>query len=601
MHWIALQWPPEAGAAAERGGDTRPPPGRPKAAGAPSGGSGPREAGERGGDTRPPPGRPKAAGAPSGGSGPREAGERGGEHLAWWALRFTPRVAWVDEALLLEVSPTLRLWGGVSTLRARIIEENPAPALMDIAQSAIGIVAIARLRLRREGLAVPAGGVAALPLHTLGAARAHLPLLARLGCRTWGDAHALPRGPMARRFGPGLRAALDVAWGLAPECYPWLTLPERFDQSLELPAHVDDAPALLWAASRLLTALQHWLAARQQGVLAFELAWTLDARRLDGRPQAASAPSGDNAACEAAERGSGIVIRTAQPAQAPAHLRRLLAERLAHTRLPAPAVGLRLRALQTAPWRPGSASLLPGEQRRGEPLHVLIERASARLGPASVRRAVPRADHRPECMQAWRPAEPAQAEAGQGGGDTRPPPGRPKAAEAPSGGSGPREAGERGGLVRPPPGRPKAAEAPSGGSGPREAGERGGDTRPPPGRPKAAGAPLGGSGPREAGERGGDILPDALAPTWLLREPLPLAVRDGQPCHRGAALRLLTSPRRVEAGWWSGAVQEEGAGAARDYFVAQGAAAELLWVYRERPTSQRPDAAPRWFLQGLYA
>ena len=475
MHWIALQWPPEDCAAAEHEGTIRPSPGR-----------------------------PKAAGAPSGGSGPREAGERGDEHLAWWALRFTPRVAWVDEALLLEVSPTLRLWGGVSTLRARIIEENPAPARMDIAQSAIGIIAIARLRLRREGLAVPAGGVAALPLRTLGAARAHLPLLARLGCRTWGDAHALPRGPMARRFGPGLRAALDVAWGLAPECYPWLTLPERFDQALELPAHVDDAPALLWAASRLLTALQHWLAARQQGVLAFELAWTLDARRLDGRPQAAGGPR------EATERGGGIIIRTAQPAQAPAHLRRLLAERLAHTRLPAPAVGLRLRALQTAPWRPGSASLLPGEQRRGEPLHVFIERASARLGPASVRRAVPRADHRPECMQTWRPAEPAQA-----GRDS--------------------------------------------------------------------------------------ILPDAMAPTWLLREPLPLAVQDGQPCHRGTALRLLTSPRRVEAGWWSGAVPEEGACAARDYFVAQGGAAELLWVYRERPTSRRPDAAPRWFLQGLYA
>ncbi len=189
-------------------------------------------------------------------------------------------------------------------------------------------------------------------------------------------------------------------------------------------------------------------------------------------------------------------------------------------------------------------------------------------------------------------------EAGERGG-SEPALGRPELASAPLGGSGPREAGERGGF-EPAQGRPELVSAPLGGSGPREAGERGG-TEPAQGRPELASAPLGGSGPREAGERGGDILPDALAPTWLLREPLPLAVRDGQPCHRGAALRLLTSPRRVEAGWWSGAVQEEGAGAARDYFVAQGAAAELLWVYRERPTSQRPDAAPRWFLQGLYA
>ncbi|MVT28944.1 hypothetical protein GO496_12060 [Acidovorax citrulli] len=30
----------------------------------------------------------------------------------WWALRFTPRVALLDEAVLLEVSCTERLWGG---------------------------------------------------------------------------------------------------------------------------------------------------------------------------------------------------------------------------------------------------------------------------------------------------------------------------------------------------------------------------------------------------------------------------------------------------------------------------------------------------------
>ena len=32
--------------------------------------------------------------------------------LGWWALQFTPHVAWVDKGLLLEVSGTLRLWGG---------------------------------------------------------------------------------------------------------------------------------------------------------------------------------------------------------------------------------------------------------------------------------------------------------------------------------------------------------------------------------------------------------------------------------------------------------------------------------------------------------
>ena len=38
---------------------------------------------------------------------------------AWRALRFTPRVAWVDEALILEVSGSHRLWGGPERILRR--------------------------------------------------------------------------------------------------------------------------------------------------------------------------------------------------------------------------------------------------------------------------------------------------------------------------------------------------------------------------------------------------------------------------------------------------------------------------------------------------
>ncbi|WP_225782810.1 ABC transporter ATP-binding protein [Xenophilus sp. Marseille-Q4582] len=68
----------------------------------------------------------------------------------------------------------------------------------------------------------------------------------------------------------------------------------------------------------------------------------------------------------------------------------------------------------------------------------------------------------------------------------------------------------------PPPGRPQAASAPSGGSEPREAGSVGAPPEPPPGRPKAASAPLGGSEPREAGSVGAPLLIVAHQPTWGL-------------------------------------------------------------------------------------
>ena len=531
MHWIALQWPPEGSVAGD--------------------------------------GLPAAAAPPVGAAPTREA-------LGWWALQFTPHVAWVDEALLLEVSASLRLWGGLKALMRRINESNPAPAVVQQAQAATGLVAIALLRLRSGRQALPADRPAALPLATLTAAQPHLPLFARLGCRTWGDVHALPRAPMVRRFGAELRRALDIAWGLAPESYPWLTLPERFDQRLELPQRADDAPALMWSANRLLTSLQLWLRARQLGVLAFELEWTLDLKRLDGR---ALPPT------------QSLVIGTAEPGQAMVHLRRLLAERLAHVSLLAPANGLRLRSLDTAPWVAPTVSFLPEDQRSGDPLHVFIERVSARLGVGSVQAPVLQADHRPECMQGWQAAEP----------------GRPSPAASPT---AQKRSGKRPKDMAPSPagGRPGWGQPPS--------------AMPPPPAPHPSPLPKGAreqavasrgaaySLSRRAGEGRGEgtatslhsLLPDALAPTWLLREPLPLEVAEGgQPCHHGP-LRLLAGPRRVETGWWPDPAAPGAPVAARDYYIAQNPAAELLWVYRERATSAAPSAAgPRWFLHGLYA
>ena len=97
MQWIALQWPPEA-----------PPALCPAAEAAPA---------------APGQGQP---GTPA-------------EALGWWALQFTPRVARVDEALLLEVSGTLRLWGGLPALMHRIEAQNPAPPLIWQAPAAMKI------------------------------------------------------------------------------------------------------------------------------------------------------------------------------------------------------------------------------------------------------------------------------------------------------------------------------------------------------------------------------------------------------------------------------------------------------------------------------
>ncbi|WP_374669543.1 DNA polymerase Y family protein [Ramlibacter sp.] len=304
----------------------------------------------------------------------------------WRALQFTPRVAAVEEALLLEVGASLRLFGGRQRLLRRLLK---AAAVIPWAEGPTSLVALALLRLRQAGEPVPTRLPDDLPLPTLSAARAALPTLARVGCTTWGELRALPRAGVARRFGAALLQALDAAWGERPERYEWLALPQAFNQSLELPALATSAPDLLAGAQRLLTLLAAWLAARNRGVLAIAFEWQLDLRRLDGRPLPPS---------------EQLVIRTAQPTQAMRHLRRLAAEQFARTTLAAPAHTLRLRTLETVPWGGLTTSLLPEEQRSGERLHELVERLSVRLGEANVLVAEPRQDWRPECMQAWRPA-----------------------------------------------------------------------------------------------------------------------------------------------------------------------------------------------------
>ncbi|MDD5030604.1 MAG: DNA polymerase Y family protein [Rhodoferax sp.] len=304
--------------------------------------------------------------------------------LGWWALRYTPRVARVGSVVLLEVSGSVRLWGGLPALLAQVLKPNSPLALDKYAQAATSLIALAELEVAPSSplQAQAAWPVDALPLSTLAAAQPHLPTLARLGCATWGQLRALPRAGVARRFGALLLDALDQAYGQRPEVYPWLTLPVVFDASLELPSAVQSASALLFAARRLLAQLRVWLQLRQQGVLGLELIWYMDERRHT-------------------DHQGALPLRSGEPTQDSGQLQRLLAEHLARVTLPAPVHTLRLRTLALAALAGSSASLLSDATRAGDGLTQTLERLSARLGAGRVLRLQPRLDHRPEQMQCW--------------------------------------------------------------------------------------------------------------------------------------------------------------------------------------------------------
>lgn len=441
--------------------------------------------------------------------------------LGWWALRYTPKVARCQNAVLLEVSASARLWGGLPALLQHIFTSNKPVVLDKYSQGTTSLIAIAQLLVAPLPAETGQAGHATddLPLSALAAARLHLDTLARLGVCTWGQLRALPRGGVTRRFGAPLLDALDQAYGERPDLYPWLVLPEVFEASLELTFQVESAPALLFAARRLLAQLKVWLQLRHRGVLGLELSWQMDERR------------------HTAAHGV-LQWRTAQPTQDSVHLQRLLGEHLAHVSLPAPAHTLRLRTLDTQALADTSASLLPDTMGTGDSTVQMLERLSARLGCDKVLQLQPCMDHRPERMQVWCSQDKNLIATKLGFTSTR----------------AQKYIKTDGGTVN----------------------------------------------------RTHVPWSQALYPTWLLAEPLPLVVRQQRPFYQGL-LTLLLGPQRLEAGWWGG-----GDCALRDYFVARSRQSVLLWVYRQRLTGacasddaggacQADGERAQWYLHGFFA
>ena len=128
-----------------------------------------------------------------------EHGGLGALHLGWWALQFTPRVALLEEAVVLEVQASERLFGGAAQLWQKVCREAHGLGVRSAAHAGTAHAALALARTH-QGLGpdmllnVPMSAslntqlstqLAPLPLHGLSAVGQHAETLHRLGCRTF--------------------------------------------------------------------------------------------------------------------------------------------------------------------------------------------------------------------------------------------------------------------------------------------------------------------------------------------------------------------------------------------------------------------------------
>lgn len=310
--------------------------------------------------------------------------------IATLALAFSPQVSIAPpDAILVEISGSVRLFGGLSQLLDRLTREVKARGYR--LQTGIAPVPAAAALLARVTGAAPVVAIAQLP-----AALARLPLallgldagvldgLRAAGVTTLGAARRLPRAPLARRFGPVLVDALDRAHGDRPDPREPYRPPLRFERRLSLPSVVETTEAIGFAVHRLASDLSSWLAAR--GLGAMQLVLTLVHER------------------HARERGLPPTLVTfafGTPARSPAHLDAVLRERLARVTLPAPVDAIVLASVETAPLPGYSLGLLPGSARypgneADTAVVPLLERLRSRLSDDAVTVLETCAEHRPE-------------------------------------------------------------------------------------------------------------------------------------------------------------------------------------------------------------
>ena len=305
------------------------------------------------------------------------------ETVAVMALDFTPRVN-LDppDGVLLEVRGSLRLFGGVRQLCARVGERLRARGLAP--RIALTPTRLASLWFARSDMEVVlrrpealAGRLAALPLACTRWPERSLRSLATMGVRAVGDCLRLPRDGFTRRFELQMRLDLDRALGHAPDPRAAFVPGERFAARRDLEPELADTARLQRACEPLLDELCAFLQARGASVETLELRFL----HRDAPP-------------------TRLRLRFAEPVTAAARIAALLRERLARAEWPEPVRSVRLRSGPLSEARAQPGDLFALDRGRASAVPQLVERLRARLGEEAVHGLCLVPEHRPEA--AWR-------------------------------------------------------------------------------------------------------------------------------------------------------------------------------------------------------
>ncbi|WP_404367326.1 DUF6504 family protein [Sphingomonas sp. MMS24-J45] len=293
------------------------------------------------------------------------------------------------DGLFLDISGSAHLFGGEARMARRIVgllARHGFTAIIAIADTPGAAWALARFGGGPVIVCPPAAHVDAIaPLPA--ALRLEPPaidLLKRLGVETVGQLAALPRAPLARRFGGSVMARLDQATGRLPEPLDPVVPPEAIAVTRRFAEPIATAEAIEHWLRDLMPRLVTALAEAGQGARAIELV----ADRIDGVPQR-------------------LRIGLARPTRDAAHLLRLTLRRIEEI---APGYGIDALTLHVRRADPLGAQPFAETLEAGTPdLAPLVDTLANRIGPDRLWRTAARESDVPErSVAAVAPLDPPQ-------------------------------------------------------------------------------------------------------------------------------------------------------------------------------------------------
>ncbi|MGI3778417.1 MAG: Y-family DNA polymerase [Janthinobacterium lividum] len=306
------------------------------------------------------------------------------ERLAAWCLRLSPLTA-ADppDGLWIDATGCGHLHGGERPLLDTLVAQLARQGLtgrVAIADTPGAAHALARFGEGSPTLVAPgraAHALSPLPVAALRIEAAAADGLRRLGLERVGQLDAAPRGPLARRFGPGLLLRLDQAMGRVPEPVQPVVPPDAIVVRRGFVEPIATAESFAAVIAVLVEEACALLAARGEGARRLDLVF----ERVDATLQV-------------------VRVGTARPVRDAAHLGRLLRERIAEVD-PGPGVeAMRLVLPLAEPLHPAQHDGGLVADAPGEPdLSALVDRLSNRLGAGSVYRLLPVQSDVPERSQ----------------------------------------------------------------------------------------------------------------------------------------------------------------------------------------------------------